>query len=442
MAHPANYGVDDRRNEFGVVIGASLDVKWPAAPILIGTHGWNDKGDVNSERAMLGDDAYNPGEQLGDVVLAAEQRIGKGRVICFGDTSGLTNGLTIGAYPYTSRLYGYIASKPTGPQVLWRQALGLLLGGALVLVLIAGISRPRTIAAAAAALALSTYVCASLNVRNSLMIPDGTAARFPSTQPTTQPQPKNLLAYMDLSHVGAANEESWRTDGTMGLAMGLMRDGYLVLTLQDFSFERITRSQLVVSVSPNRSFSPNEIDAVKKYVNDGGIFILTAGYDHSTGSESLTKAFGFAYGEAGDPRPPHPWGHFKSPYLDYGNGQMLFVRFDAGWPIYATDPTAVRPIAYGPGNKPVILVRSMGAGKFVLVGDTGFAMNKNLEHEGGEPFEGMRENSDFWRWFVPELLEQPNHWMPAPPPPPAKPTTQPASTQPASAAESAAGGKS
>jgi hypothetical protein len=229
----------------------------------------------------------------------------------------------------------------------------------------------------------------------------------------------------------------------MGLAMGFMRDGYLVMTLQDFSFDRISRAQFVISASPNRSFSDSEIETVKKFVDEGGVFILTSAYDQGAGSQSLMKAFGFAFGEANDPRPPHPWGHFKSPYLDYGNGQMLFVRFDAGWPIYATDPNNVRPIAYGPGNKPVILVRTVGSGKFVMVGDAGFAMNKNLEHEGGEPFEGMRENSDFWRWFAPELLDQPNHWMPPPPPPPPKPATQPAATsQPAVAAESPAGGKS
>jgi hypothetical protein len=73
----------------------------------------------------------------------------------------------------------------------------------------------------------------------------------------------------------------------------------------------------------------------------------------------------------------------------------------------------------------------------VFVGDTGFAMNKNLEHEGGEPFEGMRENADFWRWLLPELTESEPRWIPAAPAPPATqpaapPTAPPATTQPAS----------
>ena len=38
-------------------------------------------------------------------------------------------------------------------------------------------------------------------------------------------------------------------------------------------------------------------------------------------------------------------------------------------------------------------------------------MNKNLERESGEPFEGMRENADFWRWFL-ALLGEGDMWYP------------------------------
>jgi hypothetical protein len=48
-------------------------------------------------------------------------------------------------------------------------------------------------------------------------------------------------------------------------------------------------------------------------------------------------------------------------------------------------------------------------------------MNKNLEWEDGRPFDGMRENADFWRYFLTELTDQP-HWIP----PKQIPMTQPA----------------
>ena len=106
---------------------------------------------------------------------------------------------------------------------------------------------------------------------------------------------------------------------------------------------------------------------------------------------------------------------------------MAYVRFHAAWNVESTDPNA-RPIAYGPRDPKgppdqpdpsVILMRSIGQGKAVVVADSDFATNKNLEREGGQPFEGMRENADFWRWLLADLNGQPA-WTP-PRPLPATP---------------------
>ena len=45
LAHPITAGIRDEQNEFGVVIGASLDVRFPARPVLIGRYGWASPGD-------------------------------------------------------------------------------------------------------------------------------------------------------------------------------------------------------------------------------------------------------------------------------------------------------------------------------------------------------------------------------------------------------------
>lgn len=65
LAHPTTAGVPDDRNQFGVVIGASLETSWPAHPLLIGRWGWSDMGDEGSGRAMMGNGHYDPGEKLG-----------------------------------------------------------------------------------------------------------------------------------------------------------------------------------------------------------------------------------------------------------------------------------------------------------------------------------------------------------------------------------------
>lgn len=401
LAHPATAGVGDERNQFGVVIGASVAARWPARPILAGRWGWADPGDPGSGEAMMGNRRYDAGEKLGDLVLAAEQPLGKGRVIAFGDTSTMTNGITVGAHVFSSRLLAYAAGGASSPQTLWRQVAGLLAAAGLVLAL--GIrAEPWRVALAAAVLSLSLAACAAASRRAAEVLPDG-RLRSP-----------NNLAYLDAAHIGAHSDESWRPDGTMGLVMTLMRNGYLTLGLPELTSERLSRAALLVSIAPAKAFTRRERQAVHRFVQQGGIFICTVGYGDDAPSRRLLEEFGLHVGRArtGPGRfadEPAPLGHFKSPYVNTGE-YMCHVRFHAAWPIGATVPD-VRPIAYGPKDTTVIYLRRVGRGKVVLVGDTGFAMNKNLEREDGSPFEGMRENADFWRWFLAHLADRPP-WIP------------------------------
>jgi hypothetical protein len=54
----------------------------------------------------------------------------------------------------------------------------------------------------------------------------------------------------------------------------------------------------------------------------------------------------------------------------------------------------------------------------------------NLEREGGQPFEGMRENADFWRWLLSYLADEPV-WPPPKPAPAPAATAEPAAPEPA-----------
>ena len=64
LSHPMTEGIEDSRNQFGVVIGASLDVKFPARPVLVGRWGWADPGDEGNGASMMGNHHYDPGERL------------------------------------------------------------------------------------------------------------------------------------------------------------------------------------------------------------------------------------------------------------------------------------------------------------------------------------------------------------------------------------------
>lgn len=424
LSHPITNGVSDDRNEFGVVIGASLNVKWPAQPLIVGRFGNGDPGDEGRpEHALLGNEKYDPGEQLGDVVLAAEQRIGSngGRIVLFGDTSMMSNGLLHGCYDSNSRLLAYVSNRTTSPQALWRQFLSMLLVLALLTTVLLE-PHPIRIAACALLLAASVSLCTGLSYRHATLIPG---------KPVENPK-QSKLVYIDTSHSEAPSLESWRDNGTMGLALCWERSGYMTLGLEELTSERLDRARVLISVAPAKPFNEDERAMIVNWVKNGGIFISTTGYDRAAGSRDLLADFGLYVDCQPGEKVREPLGWFKAPFLDFGEGEYKpHVRFWAAWPLTwkriegQPDPL---PVALGPGDQAVILKRDFGQGKVILVGDMDFAMNMNLEREGGQAFEGMRENEDFWRWFIDDLTDAEHPWMPT------AAATQPA-TQPSASAQ-------
>jgi hypothetical protein len=96
--HPVNAGLNGGPMGQGDVmtqlaVGASLEIKRPAVPLVIARYGFSDEGDpANGGRGgFMGNMVHDKGEPVGDLVLAASQQVGKGRVLVFGDTSPFQN---------------------------------------------------------------------------------------------------------------------------------------------------------------------------------------------------------------------------------------------------------------------------------------------------------------------------------------------------------------
>lgn len=438
MTHPTVAGLGDDRNEFGVVIGASIDLSWPARPILLGRWGFADPGDV-AGNAMLGNRKFDTGERLGDLVLVAEQAVGDGVIVAFGDASTMTNGITMGAADFSSRLLAYLASRPSSPSAWWRQLSGL----ALSILLLASIRRGDglALALAIAAFGASIHLSDALAYARMTVLPDGS---------TSEP---NNLAYFDTTHLGRYDDESWRDDGTMGIRMTLNRNGYQLLELKDFTEARLERAGLLLSIAPRKAYSLEERRILQDFVANGGIFICTASYPDRHASEAMLADFGFEIGRVDTMplREPQPMGFFKAPYYPFPDGKYAYVRFHEAWPIsdVAVDTPPLdlherasldsrdvrrlagwmlnkslhqalsaapnfqpaRVLAYGTGNHPVMLMRRIGTGAIVVVGDSSFAHNKNLERIDGSPFDGRHENAMFWRWLLSDVRDR-ERWIP------------------------------
>jgi hypothetical protein len=193
-----------------------------------------------------------------------------------------------------------------------------------------------------------------------------------------------------------------------------MRNGYLTLMLPELTDQRLQGAALLVTVAPSRPYTLQERASIRRFVERGGVLICTIGNDRAGPSEPLLSELGFRVGTLrwrGNRRDGilEPLGYFKSPYLNNGE-RMAYVRFHAAWPIECSDPDA-RTIVRYPPDRPLIVARRLGRGRVVVIGDSCFAQNKNLEYEDGSPFEGMRENADFWRWFLAWLSED-EPWYP------------------------------
>jgi len=409
MSHPAVTGIGDRRNRFGMVAGPSIHARWPARPILVGRCGWSDPG---QDSVMTGVYRYDAGERLGDLVLAAEQRCGRGTVVVLADTSSFSNQGNANCYVFTGRLLAYLAGRAGNPQAAWRQVLGFLgclaLLGLLTAPCATGIMpvppAPTRVAAVALALTLALAGSRTFTHLSMRVLPDG-----------RQHSPYNNVAYIDASHMEAYSNSGWGFDGIAGLVLTLMRNGYQPFLLPELTTERLERAGMFISIAPARPFSLAEQAAVRRFVEGGGIFISMVGADRVGPSQSLLDQFELAVprspvrpGE--EDREPRPMGNILTLYRPQGVDYDASVLFYTAWPVECEGRDE---LVRGLDDLPVIALRRVGEGKVVLIGDTAFAMNKNLEYVGGQPFNGRYDNAHFWRWLITFLTEQ-EDWLPPP----------------------------
>ena len=400
LAHQATSGIGDRRNRFGLTMGSSLEVRWPARPLLVGHWAWSEPG---SDAVRTGGAHYDAGEKLGDLVLAAEQAVGRGTVVVLGDASSLHNDVIANSYPFAGRVLGYLAGKPISPQTWWRQLLGLL-----AMVVLVGLLawRPSAVRAGVAAVVLAGSVvgCVAVSHHAARVLP-GAGASGPR------------LACIDASHLEAYSSDTWNDFGIAGFSRTLMRCGYLPLLLPELTPERLEHAELLISIGPARRFSPAEQKTVRDFVEQsGGTFICMAGAEHAAASRELIEQFGFRIPPSPVPptqqtREAEPLGGFPTLYINTDKLRAAMQSY-ASWEVECNEPDK-QIMAEGSDGlpyRPFIVSRPVGHGTVVVVGDTYLATNQNLE----SAVNTFPENVNFWRWLLTHVTEQ-EDWMPSPP---------------------------
>ena len=366
LQHPLTVNLGDEQNEPGLVVGASLEVSYPAFSLVIGKYGFSD--DANPEDAAggyLGDLFYSPGEQLGDVILVAEQPYGKGRVLVFGDTSPFANSIMVSTHPIVNRVFTYLSFHPQTRASPFR--FGIAFTGFLLVSFIFW-------KAGRSPLILLLFLSLALLFHHL-----GRSQRLHEIEkPLT-----GEIAYVDGSHNGRFAMDSWRDRGLMGLHMNLMRNGYLSFNLHKFSQEKLSQCDLLVLIAPSQPFSSKEIHWIMEYLERGGDLILTVGWEEKEAALPLLKALGMDIENI-------PMGNFDAPIL----GTEEKASFLEGWVLsFQEEETQVLSKYLG---YPVILKRKVGAGDVVLIGDSSIFANMNLEHGDHE----HPESVSFLIWLI------------------------------------------
>ncbi len=348
MPHPINKGIIDAE-DIQIWIGASLAIRPPARPVIVGKYGYSDIGDeANVERSYLGDRRHNPGEKIGDLVLVAEARYGAGRVLAFGDTSPFQNGALVSSWAFAQRVFLWLTGTASYLP-LWMN-IALVAAGIFVLYI------------ASRGTGRSAYAY--------IMVAAGIAAAAQATGHFTDlpPPPRIDLAkaVVDFSHGERFDQLTWYDDCIGGFEFNLMRNGYSAHLMREFSEEMVLDSEVLVVIAPAIPFSRREIDAVDEFMEAGGLFMLSTGYEERDRSEEILSRLGLEIENV-------PLAHFEVEIY----GQT--VRFAEAWPLSVSDPEAAA-LAYHPDYpQPVMVFVPRGSGGALVIADSQFLLNSNLE---------------------------------------------------------------
>lgn len=343
-------------NEIQISVGASLSTSSNAIPIFIGRYGLSDEGDpFNKDIAYLGDYEYNPGEQLGDIILAAATYYGDGKVLVFGDTSTFQNSALPYSYPFIYNMITWLKSEQTASTEFVQNGVSIfLLVITLIIIIVDRKSNiPYSIFPLVFILALIIAI-----MFNAIIIPDI--------------QISGNVVYIDASHNERFNLEPFTEKSVNGIILNLNRNGYLPLISREFSKEKIEESNFLIFIAPTQSFNSNELEFLNQYMSNGGIIILSTGFPDKEAVSSFLEKYDLDIINV-------PLGPF--PYVEQNPEEFENEpRFVDSWPIIFDENIGQSYYNFTWINDYHLMVFvTHGKGGLLLISDSQYLLDKNIE---------------------------------------------------------------
>ncbi len=287
--HAATASSDPGRSHFSLDRAASIRVSWPAGPLLVGRWAWDELGtDPDRPEAL----PYSPGNHLGDLVLAAQQNVGRGTVVVLGAAACLSNDGIPFSYTFTGPLLSALAANHPTPLAWWRQLLGLAAAGAAIVLLFRAVrTAPRGRGEPSPwRWPCSRAICSAMQRPNCCPSGTKTAAR--------------PIIYVDGSHLEAMGKDPWGENGIGRLMRVLAHNDYLPLVAPDLSPDRLESGGHAdfdcarPGLQQRRNRRRDTISSTQ-----GGFFLSMVGSPEAEPSRALLEKFQLHI----QPMPVPPW---------------------------------------------------------------------------------------------------------------------------------------
>lgn len=353
-------------------VGASLNLSGTARPLIIGRFAFSDRPN-QTQPGHLGDRLYERGEKLGDLTIAACDTYGKGKVLVFGDTSYIFNNELPFRYGLIYNSASWLVSRESGyaAHIGWAFALLILAFFAILF----RKHRPR--------ITLQFLICIAFAVAFSLVISAGINDFMIKAPQESEAD----VAWIDHTHLNQFNSENYQDDGIAGLTLNLFRNGFLPQVQQTKKcISDISNGSVSIIIAPNEHYTAKEASEYKEFVESGGLLIISAGYRSASPMDLILKSFGLQIGEL--PLGSFPW--IEETHATMGqaivspeNLRRYWHRpkFMEAYPVIADGE--YKPIAwmhYNGSTYNLIIQKKVGLGNVILIGDSRFLLNENLEH--------------------------------------------------------------
>jgi hypothetical protein len=349
--HPINRKHWDK-DGIGVSVGASLSLlDHRASPFLVARYGFSDRGDRmnDSFKNYLGDRICNADEPIGDIVLAAESTLEKGKVIVFGDTALLQMGSLVYCQRYVADLFRWaVHGKSSG--LPW----GLVLAVVLVLTFwLAQWEKQHFVIVGAVIMSIT------------LAIMIGESVLQLSYQDHDYNGP---IAYLDHSHVSLCDHEGYsKDDGDTYLVDNLVRNGFVPMAWKEFNKTALEESALMMSMAATKPFSQKEAFLVDEFMKKGGHLVVLSGDRCAHATKDFLKSYGMEIEAT-------PLGAVSAD--DNSEGILMYNANSM-----AVDGLQKEEILCTAFEQeyPVAVRRKTGKGKLTTISDYGLFLNGQLE---------------------------------------------------------------